>query len=121
MKHENINYFIDTMADIGDKMIKLFNHIEESKVALAIFSEGYSESNWCLNELVKIMERVDEKKLRIFPIFFHVKVGDVKNQTGKFGENLRKGEDRDLSNMDKWKKALQSVSRIVGLRLAADR
>ncbi|KAH0869130.1 hypothetical protein HID58_076152 [Brassica napus] len=120
LKDEDINYFIDTMADPGDEMVNLFNHIEESKVALAVFSERYSESNWCLDELVKIMERVDEKKLRIFPIFFHVKVGDVKYQKGKFGENLRKGEGRDLCNMDKWKKALQSVSRIVGLRLEAD-
>lgn len=121
LKNEKINYYIDTKAVRSEDLEILFTEIEKSKIALAVFSKRYSESNWCLDELVKIMERVDEEKLRVIPIFFHVEVDDVEQQTGEFGKNLHGGVRRDKDNMPKWEKALKAVSSKMGLVLANDR
>ncbi|VVB08022.1 unnamed protein product [Arabis nemorensis] len=118
LKNEKINYYIDTKAARSEDLDIFFTEIEKSKIALAVFSKRYSESNWCLDELVKIMERVDEKKLRVIPIFFNVTVGDVEQQTGEFGDNLHGGVRRDKDNMHKWEKALRSVPSKIGLVLS---
>ncbi|CAN7043615.1 unnamed protein product, partial [Brassica rapa subsp. trilocularis] len=110
----NIHYFIDTQVVPSEDIEILFKEIEDSKIALAVFSERYSEAKWCLNELVKIMEMVDEKKLRVIPIFFKVTVDDVKHQRGNFGINLH-GNHTDRSNFPKWVKALKSVTAKMGL------
>lgn len=117
LKNDKINYYIDTKAVRSEDLEILFTEIEKSKIALAVFSKRYSESNWCLDELVKIMQRVDEKKLRVIPIFFNVKVDDVEQQTGEFGQNLHGGVRREKDNMPQWEKALRSVPTKMGLVL----
>ncbi|RID45137.1 hypothetical protein BRARA_I01885 [Brassica rapa] len=63
----------------GEDLTVLFRRIEESKIALVVFSKRYMESKWCLNELVKIKECVDKKTLVAFPIFFKVKPSELKD------------------------------------------
>ncbi|CAE6215841.1 unnamed protein product [Arabidopsis arenosa] len=114
----DIDFFIDNQLLPSEDLETLFKEIEDSKIALAIFTERYSESKWCLDELVKIMEKVQEGKLRVIPIFFKVKVNDVKHFTGKFGRNLYRGDRRENSNMPKWEAALRSVPAKKGLTWA---
>ena len=35
---------------------ELYRGIEESKISIIVFSKKYTDSSWCLDELVKIME-----------------------------------------------------------------
>ncbi|KAJ0252250.1 ADP-ribosyl cyclase/cyclic ADP-ribose hydrolase [Hirschfeldia incana] len=72
----------------GKDLSVLFSRIEESRIALAIFSTLYTESNWCLNELEKIKECVDLGKLVVIPIFYKVETDDVKNLKGVFGDKF---------------------------------
>lgn len=118
LEESGINFFIDNHLVPSERIETLFKHIEESKIALAVFSEHYTKSKWCLNELVKIMENVDENKLRVIPIFFDVTVDDVKHQKGEFGRNLYGDSHPDRSNMPKWEKALTSVTAILGMTRA---
>lgn len=115
LRDRNINIFIDSKAAKGQPLESLFKEIEGSRIALAIFSKGYTESEWCLNELVKIRERMDQRNLVAIPIFYIVEPKTVKHQEGVFGDELRKkkrkvGDDQ----VNKWVGALKSVSNQLG-------
>ncbi|XP_010445847.1 PREDICTED: protein PHLOEM PROTEIN 2-LIKE A8 [Camelina sativa] len=115
---ENVNVFIDDHELRGKDLDHLFNRIEESRVALTIFSKNFTESRWCLDELAKIKECVEEGSLTVIPIFFKMKTDDVKKLKGKFGDNFRdlKSTHRgELETFRKWKEALFCVSRKAGL------
>ncbi|KAL1207621.1 Disease resistance protein RPS4 [Cardamine amara subsp. amara] len=114
LEEDAIDFFIDNKLVPSNPIETLYKEIEDSKIALAVFSKQYAESKWCLNELVKIMDNVNEDKLKVIPIFFNVKVDDVKNQRGEFGQNLYQTH-RANSNMPKWEEALKSVTAILGL------
>lgn len=119
LKNGKIKYYIDTNDVPSEPIEILLKRIEESDIAIALLSKRYSESKWCLKELVKIMERVKEEKLRVIPVFFNVLVDEVKHQTGEFGVNLENNRDSETTtNMLAIKAALRSVATFMGLPLA---
>ncbi|EOA25939.1 hypothetical protein CARUB_v10019321mg [Capsella rubella] len=132
-----INFFVDKYEQRGKDLKNLFVRIEESRIALAIFSTSvtkkfkncnhtrlknrYAESSWCMDELVTMKKLADEEKLQVIPIFYNVKAREVKNQTGEFGDNfwtLAKCSSGD--QIKKWKEALECVSDKMGLSLRAE-
>ncbi|WZY78158.1 hypothetical protein YC2023_024542 [Brassica napus] len=118
LRQSGINAFIDSDMVLGDKLITLFKTIEESKIALAILSSKYTASQWCLEELVKIMECSTNgegcKNLVVIPIFYKVSTSIVDKLEGEFGVNLlnewrrQPGGARD-SRIVKWNAALQDM------------
>ncbi|CAF1991299.1 unnamed protein product [Brassica oleracea var. botrytis] len=124
--HRNgINAFIDNDLQVGENLTNLFEKIEESTVAVAILSSKYTESDWCLKELVKIKECVDRRTLWVIPVFYKLKTSTVKDLEGSFGfqlwelwrkENHCNRDDRIL----KWDAALQDVSGRKALRFLED-
>ncbi|CAA7013618.1 unnamed protein product [Microthlaspi erraticum] len=79
LKNENINVFIDELELRGRDLQNLFVRIEESKIALVIFSRDYTSSEWCLDELAKIKECADQGNLDVIPIFYKVEPSVVKH------------------------------------------
>ncbi|KAL1225461.1 Jacalin-related lectin 8 [Cardamine amara subsp. amara] len=115
LERKGLKFYIDQREIRSESLDILFERIDESKIALAIFSEKYGESNWCLNELGRIMRNVKQNKIRIIPIFFNVTPTDVKIQVGKFGFNLLQGGRYDLPQMTQWRKDLNSVVGNLGM------
>ncbi|AEE33471.2 Toll-Interleukin-Resistance (TIR) domain family protein [Arabidopsis thaliana] len=117
-----IYFFIDKYEQRGNDLTYLFKRIEESKIVLAIFSGKYAQSKWCLNELATVKKLAEENKLKVIPIFYKVKVGDVRRQKGEFGRNfwnlarISSGEE-----IKQWKEALEFVSHKMGLELCENR
>ncbi|KAG7532630.1 Toll/interleukin-1 receptor homology (TIR) domain [Arabidopsis thaliana x Arabidopsis arenosa] len=114
LKLNNINVFMDDYEDRGQPIEILLKRIEESKIALAIFSGKYTGSIWCLRELAKIKDCVDEDKLVAIPIFYKLEPSTVKEVKGDFGDafrDLAKGDKRKK----KWKEALISIPEIMGI------
>lgn len=93
--------------DIG----QLDQNIEDSKIAIVVFSSRYSESTRCLDELVKIKERADEGKLEVIPISYKVEPSQVQELNGDFGGQLWNlwGLYRN-HHIIKWKEALETVA-----------
>ncbi|XP_033139877.1 vesicle-associated protein 1-4-like [Brassica rapa] len=117
-ERHGLDFFVDKYEQRGKDLKDLFARIEESKIALAIFSTRYAESSWCMDELVKMKKLSDQRKLQIIPIFYKVSARDVRKQTGEFGENfwtLAKASSGD--QIKKWKEALECVSDKMGLSL----
>ncbi|KAM4080301.1 hypothetical protein ACJW30_11G004500 [Castanea mollissima] len=98
----------------------LVRAIEESKIAVVVFSPNYASSVWCLTELAVIVKCMEEKKLRVLPIFHGVDPSDVRKQTGSFGyafaEFEKRGKDKieDVKNVNLWRDALTKVANISG-------
>lgn len=110
-----VNVYIDKDEMKGEDLNVLFRRIEESKIAVVVFSKRYMESKWCLNELVKIKECVDEKKLVAIPIFFKVDPVELKELLDDACES--RGNVHETHITEKWKVALKSVTSKMGLAL----
>ncbi|EOA36110.1 hypothetical protein CARUB_v10011501mg, partial [Capsella rubella] len=117
-KRHGINFFIDKHEQKGKARKHLFARIKQSRMALTIFSKRYAESRWCLDELAKIKESADKRKLQVVPIFFKVKADSVRYQKAAFGRNFWKlARTSSGEQIKKWKEALESVSDKMGLSL----
>ena len=118
LNREGVSVFLDQNMLKGENLGILLERIEESKLALVIFSSRYTESAWCLNELVKIKELMDEGKLVAIPIFYKVDPSQVIKLKGVFGDNFRRlccmYQDH---HAHKWNEALMSIAQIAGFYL----
>ncbi|VVA38423.1 PREDICTED: TMV resistance [Prunus dulcis] len=98
----------------------LLTAIEESKISVVVFSKHYAFSNWCLDELVKILDCQESKQQQVIPVFYKVNPSDVRNQRGSFGDALAYMECKYKENMqkvNKWRAALSQVASLSGFTL----
>ncbi|XP_049379047.1 TMV resistance protein N-like isoform X2 [Solanum stenotomum] len=123
LKSRGIFTFLDDKRlEDGDSISEeLLKAIEESQVALVVFSRNYSTSRWCLNELVKIMEcKEEENGQTVIPIFYDVDPSHVRYQSESFAEAFAKHESRykdDVEGMQKvqgWRNTLTAAADLKG-------
>ena len=113
---QGINTFIDDNFQRGEEISAgLLKIIESSRISIIVFSENYSSSTWCLDELAKIVERRKNGQL-VRLVFYNVDPSKVRNQKGKFGEALSKHEEKikDNKKLHSWREALHEVANISG-------
>ncbi|KAL1202559.1 Disease resistance protein RBA1 [Cardamine amara subsp. amara] len=122
LERHNIKFFIDTHEQKGRDLKHLFKRIEQATVALVILSARYGESKWCLEELMRIMERAEKKEMIVIPIFYKVRPEDVRKQKGVFGYRFWRGtEESSREEMEKWQMALKAVCNKIGFTLEPNR
>ncbi|KAK9992904.1 hypothetical protein SO802_022607 [Lithocarpus litseifolius] len=97
--------------EIGPELLKA---IETSKIAVVVFSKNYATSDWCLDELVKIMKCKSVLNQRVLPIFYDVTESEVLEQKGIFAEALSNGPEEKVES---WRAALMEVANLAGFRL----
>ncbi|CAI9265829.1 unnamed protein product [Lactuca saligna] len=88
---------------IGPSLMKA---VEESQIAVIIFSENYADSSWCLDELVHIMECKDKRGQIVMPIFYGIDPSEVRKQKRKYGEALAKHELENKKKAKSWGQAV---------------
>ncbi|XP_057813217.2 disease resistance protein RPV1 isoform X2 [Cryptomeria japonica] len=90
--------------------------ISNATVHVAIFSETYAESPWCLNELLWMLDCHGGK---LIPIFYGIQPSDLRYiQKGAYAEafNNHKSKGRvKYSLVERWMSALIKVSDVSGL------
>ncbi|GLJ33322.1 hypothetical protein SUGI_0670360 [Cryptomeria japonica] len=87
--------------------------IRSAKVHIAIFSQRYAESPWCLAELVLMLE----SKAKIIPVFCEVEPWELRHiERGRYADAFINHEKkgRYLEKLKEWKEALQSLSFTAG-------
>ncbi|XP_050104948.1 disease resistance protein RPV1-like [Malus sylvestris] len=95
----------------------LLKVIEESRVSVIVFSENFASSEWCLDELVKILQCKESKQQIVWPIYYKVNPLDVRDQKGSFGKALADFESKYNKNMEKvlmWRTALTEATKLPG-------
>nr|XP_043633258.1 TMV resistance protein N-like [Erigeron canadensis] len=110
-------YKDDVTLPRGDSIgPSLMNAIQESQIAVVIFSENYADSSWCLEELEHIMKCRQERGQIVLPVFYNVDPSDVRKQQRKYEQAFSKHKflERNYQKIELWRKALWDASNIAG-------
>ncbi|XP_050114250.1 disease resistance protein RPV1-like isoform X7 [Malus sylvestris] len=108
-----INAFIDDELRRGEDITtELLRAIQGSRISIIVFSRRYSDSSWCLEELVKIMECRRTLGQLVMPIFYDVDPSHVRKQTGSFAQSFLKHTDE--KKVERWRAALTEASNLSG-------
>ncbi|KAH0749278.1 hypothetical protein KY290_028510 [Solanum tuberosum] len=128
----NENFVTDLYKRLEDIGIKAFKHdgrsailapfsaeiseaIEESRIAITIFSEMYAESILCLEEITKIMECVDRYRQKFFPVFYGTEPSVVSREFDvEHYDALHDIPGADSERDQRYKDALSKAFDIVG-------
>ncbi|KAF8029382.1 hypothetical protein BT93_E1932 [Corymbia citriodora subsp. variegata] len=98
----------------------LMKAIEQSCIAIIIFSKYYASSQWCLEEATKIMECKEQMDLTVLPMFYKVHPREVREAREDYGRALAKHESmfrKDSEKVKRRKKALFDVGSLSGWHL----
>lgn len=94
----------------------VLKEIEESRLAIVVFSPDYASSPDCLEELTKICECMKDDD-RILPVFYKVEPFDVRHQKRSFQEAFIEYENSGLHKSEKvqqWRDDLVKVAKFSG-------
>ncbi|KAK3430951.1 hypothetical protein EUGRSUZ_E02157 [Eucalyptus grandis] len=104
----------------GEQISLLMKAIEESCIAIIVFSENYASSTWCLEEVAKIMECKEQKDLIVLPVFYKVDPKEVRGGRKSYQKAMAKHEfkfGKDSEKLKRWKTALLNVGNLSGWHL----
>ncbi|KAK7291280.1 hypothetical protein RIF29_06290 [Crotalaria pallida] len=109
LQQNGIRTFIDlqklyTGSQIDPSLVKA---IDESKIAIVIFSESYASSPFCLDELCIILDRVKGNGRFVLPIFYKVDRYEALSGFG-FDDN----DNIPKVKVQNWRLALQKAANL---------
>ncbi|CAN1356658.1 Disease resistance protein RPV1 [Linum perenne] len=120
LRREAITVFSDkTEIPAGEKVTEaVLSAIEGSRFYVVVLSKGYASSEYCLDELAKIMDCCDgggvaAGRSECFPVFYNVSPDNI--LSGCFrrdGDFDRHKKEYTYERVDGW---LQAVSWIIGI------
>ncbi|CAI0452320.1 unnamed protein product [Linum tenue] len=101
----------------------LVRAIPESKIYIAILSERYASSKWCLLELAQMVECWKQRKGHlILPIFYLVSPRDVRHQEGLYQQAFEHhAHKHSPQTVKEWKEALREVGQMKGWHVTESR
>ncbi|KAG7941827.1 hypothetical protein I3843_16G066400 [Carya illinoinensis] len=120
LHRKGINTYIDYDLRRGNEISSaLLKAIEESRIAVIIFSQNYASSTWCLDELKKILDCNKTRQQIVLPVFYNVDPSEVRHQKRSFGEAFEKHQHRfnDDMKVRSWKETLKVVANLSGFHL----
>ncbi|KAL6271040.1 hypothetical protein ACE6H2_027951 [Prunus campanulata] len=95
--------------------------IQQSQSCVIVFSKDYAFSEWCLDELVMILERKKRSSSQehvVLPIFYDVDPSQVRRQTGTLAEAFAiHQKNQSLNRVSRWRAALTEIADLAGMVL----
>lgn len=133
LKEKQYVAFVDRSVEEGKHVFEAIScAIQDTRVHLAIFSPGYTESEYCLDELAEMVEcREKNANVTLLPIFFDVNPGDLRRPDfagdprhglpSSFQEAFRKQVEKgrfSAERISRWKNALCVAADVKGFLLS---
>ncbi|MED6207175.1 hypothetical protein PIB30_033369 [Stylosanthes scabra] len=118
LRRNQIDFFVDDeKLHPGDEISSTFvQAIEESSISLVIFSKNYASSRWCMEELVKIIECMEQYERIVIPVFYNIDPSDVRHQKRTFAEAFDVHKQKyEEENMQKWRSVLKVAANLSGI------
>ncbi|KAM7474275.1 hypothetical protein LguiB_021518 [Lonicera macranthoides] len=127
LDQQGFSIFRDDKIEKGENLNSgLKKGIRGSKILVIVISKNYASSEWCLDELVMILEQRRIPGREVLPVFYYVDPSQVRKQTGKIGEAFAEYEKQFQAEMDieekiklmkkteMWRSALTEVANLKG-------
>ncbi|CAL8988527.1 unnamed protein product [Prunus brigantina] len=116
LQQQGIKTFVDDSENQRGKAISplLFSAIEQSKIALIVFSENYASTTWCLDEFSKILECMEGGEA-VLPIFCDVNPSDAGKQMSRMAKASNLHEERfeeNIETVEQWRAALEKAANL---------
>jgi len=118
LSRKKINAFVDDKLKKGDEIApSLLEAIETSLISLVIFSQNYASSQWCLDELVKIVKCREKDGQILLPVFYKVDPTIVRHQKGTYANEFVEHDRKyNSSRVKQWRSALKKSADISGFQ-----
>ncbi|XP_027346355.1 TMV resistance protein N-like isoform X2 [Abrus precatorius] len=119
---KGIRFFRDDSKLEKGKLIlpELLQAIDGSHILVVVFSEEYASSKWCLRELERIADYVDDRGKHVLPVFYRVDPSDVRKQSGQYKKafdeykQIFKEDEEKMEEVQRWREALARVGNLSG-------
>ncbi|PWA81475.1 NB-ARC domains-containing protein [Artemisia annua] len=125
IRNDIITYKDDMTLEIGNPIAsKLPEAIEASRIAIVVLSSNFATSKWCLEEIAKIVECMEQGKLIVIPVFYHVDPSDVRCQRKCFEQGFSDHEANPeiaQQSVEIWRDAFRKVGALSGLHVTPNR
>ncbi|KAF8111292.1 hypothetical protein N665_0076s0272 [Sinapis alba] len=94
---------------------ELLQAIKGSEIAVVVVSKTYAASEWCLEELVRILKLEKKGLIKVLPIFYEVEPSHLRWQIKAVAKQFKKHEKRESKDRVKsWREALSYLADISG-------
>ncbi|XP_059436601.1 disease resistance protein RPV1-like [Corylus avellana] len=100
--------------------LALLKTIEVSKISIIVLSKNYASSQWCLDELMKILSCREIRGQQVLVLFYDVDRSEIRYQTNGVGEAFTKVEKRfkdDEMKVKGWMTTVRDVANLSGMPL----
>ncbi|KAM0003512.1 putative TIR domain, P-loop containing nucleoside triphosphate hydrolase [Helianthus debilis subsp. tardiflorus] len=118
-------YKDDRSLEIGNFIAPaLLEAIEASRYAVVVLSSNFAASQWCLEEIAKVVDCMESGKLTVIPVFYHVSPSDVLHQSNCFEQGFANHEANPEITPQKvatWRSAFAKVGAIKGSHVTPDK
>ena len=101
---------IDVCDDCWERVEAI---IKKTPIAVVIFSQGFSQSAWCIRELDVMLHSPGTK---VLPIFYDVRASEVRfPESGQLKDGFEKLSGRhDKAVIEGWRADLEEASKLMG-------
>ncbi|XP_030462191.2 disease resistance-like protein DSC2 isoform X2 [Syzygium oleosum] len=109
----------DIDLPIGEEFrSQLLSAITRSTIYIAVLSQNYASSKWCLHELTKMMECQESMGHIVLPIYYKVDPSDVRRQKGNLGSfrNVYYSREKGLRGGDAIMEGLRVLEDVCNLK-----
>lgn len=102
----------------------LFQEIQGSRTYIAVLSENYAFSPWCLDELVEFVKCSKTMQSLVIPVFYNIDPSVAWRQIGSFSKAFEKHQIRlagKIEKVNEWRLALMDIADFSGQHVHAER